>query len=179
MKLNPFTLEVSGHGMPITQADDLSDSQIHVVRRIITNNVRSSEDYKLRLPAGVSLQACYEGKQGDGWVLIEFWNRNAPAIQKFINHLNNQLRLGGNVNVIVSKCTFNKQLGSWYCSPQGAIYKFSSLEEARVFAEKKISKNLSVLIRPSYHENNGIGKQFRREWRSLDGGSFSEIRFSI
>ncbi len=73
--------------------------------------------------------------------------------------------------VIVSKCVKDRIYG------ESLIDTYATLEEARRVGESKRADGMSVVVRPSFNEEDDNGRFFR-EWRSFNGEEFREVRFS-
>lgn len=88
-----LSLKRSVHGMRCIEAVNLTREQCQTVRRVVTNRDSLSEDYRLCTPVGAFLQGYDDsrGDKGEGWVLVEFWQGDADAIQAFIDHINRQV----------------------------------------------------------------------------------------
>lgn len=75
------------------------------------------------------------------------------------------------VSVIVSKCAGNRIYGDRIVDKS-----FTTIDEAKSFADQFRDDGKSVIVRPCYNEHDSEGRYFR-EWRSFNGETFREIRF--
>ena len=99
MKKDPFILlprtNLKG---PSIRAHNLTKGQCILIRKIVCNQFMDSDDYKLAQGTGAFLQGYEEprtwSKVDDGWVMVEFWSSDMEKIQKFIDHINSELKLG-------------------------------------------------------------------------------------
>lgn len=95
--MSPSTFVVGigphGHMQLATERNDLNLQECLVIRLVMSNSLVSSEDYQKRSPAHPFLQGYQEPTMGlnDGWVLIEFWTDNKPAIDEFVTYLNQKV----------------------------------------------------------------------------------------
>ncbi len=83
------------------------------------------------------------------------------------------------VAVLVSKCVWDRHAESWRVWERVSEQDLPSLEAARNLAESLIGAKLSVIVRPSYNEEDPQGGRFFREWRSMNGEGFHECRWDI
>lgn len=77
------------------------------------------------------------------------------------------------ISVIVSKCE-----GDWIYGERlvDTTFPLSSWEDACLLGESHRAPGMSVVIRPNYNEEED-GVKFFREWRSMHGVVFQEVRF--
>jgi hypothetical protein len=89
-----FKLGKSCHGNHCIEAHDLTEKECILLRRIVCNNYISSYDYQALKPTNAFLQGFEPPSNGynrkNGWVLVEFWTDNMPAINKAIEHINQE-----------------------------------------------------------------------------------------
>lgn len=90
-----FVVTVGPHAPQLAfRAHNLTWDECRIVRRIVTNRYMSSEDYKLKSGCEPFLQGYQEPlhDENDGWVLVEFWSTNRPAMEKFTAHVNAEIK---------------------------------------------------------------------------------------
>lgn len=93
-KHGPGPHSLPNHIQYAIQARDLSYGECLLMRRIITNNLTASADYRACKPAGVFLQGFEPPDEPykDGWVLVEFWCADEAKITKCVEHINNRFK---------------------------------------------------------------------------------------
>lgn len=108
MKTKEFKLAADLHQQMAIQAHDMTRAECQLMRAIITNNYMPSDDYKLCRPAGVFLQGYQEpyDDKADGWILVEFWERDMAKIQACVEHINKRFA------DTCLKCFMPKRIGS-------------------------------------------------------------------
>jgi len=82
------------------------------------------------------------------------------------------------VAVIVSKCVWDRHAECWRVWERVSEETYPTLDEAVAVGESKRAEKLSVLIRPTYNEEDVQGRFFR-EWRSFNGEHFKEVRWPL
>ncbi len=80
-----FVKTKSFHDQDCIQSTQTSPEVCEVVQRIIRANHMDSEAYKLRSACRAFLQGC---EPKEGWILVEFWTEDQPAIDAFIDYVN-------------------------------------------------------------------------------------------
>lgn len=89
-----FEVSTSPHGMLCVQANDLTLRQCRIVRGVTRDNYADSPTYQLRTACSAFLQGYDEPTEHfKGWVLIEFWTDDRAAVDAFVAHLNERMRL--------------------------------------------------------------------------------------
>ena len=78
------------------------------------------------------------------------------------------------VEVIISDCTADglRVYGNQYRT------RHASVETAMRQAEGEKAAETCVIVRPCYNEGES-GKRFFREWRSINGAAFKEVRWDL
>lgn len=83
----------------------------------------------------------------------------------------------GNVSVIVSKCVGQGESVRVY-GDRVVDTKHHTVAEGLLEGDKYREKGFSVLVRPTYNEEDEKGRFFR-EWRSFHGEPFRECRWDL
>jgi len=81
------------------------------------------------------------------------------------------------VKVIVCKCVKDSN-GDFTLSNKREESSFDTYIQARAYGDTCVAEGIAVIIRPTYNEVDSQGNFFR-EYRSIDGASFKEIKFRI
>lgn len=85
----------SSTGLKCINAHDLSEAECRYVYGVVTNNYVPSTDYKLKIECSPFMQGFQLPFNGDdGYVMVEFWSRNMPAIEAFVKHIEDGLNPG-------------------------------------------------------------------------------------
>lgn len=86
-----FKVKPSCHGNPSIEAHDLTLDECALLRRIVTNRYTPSEDYQAMTAVGAFLQGYEEPSRWEpGWALVEFWTDDEAAIQRAVDHVNQE-----------------------------------------------------------------------------------------
>jgi len=80
--------------------------------------------------------------------------------------------------VIVSACFFDQRNQTWRTSNRLSEESYASLEEAMTSGQNQVGEKRSVIVRPSYNEEDEKGRYYR-EWRSFNGSPFEECRWDL